>query len=234
MSEPVDCKAARELIGAVPTAPGPQAEAHLAGCPQCRGYRDEMLELERRLQRALELGPLLPSRGNTTRARVLPLQPRRTRRWNAGLGLAASLLIGVFCVVALWALRPTDTLAHELVLHVQAESRSWAAREPVTQAELARILRHAGVELDAARVSYARSCWFRGHYVPHLVLQTASGPVTVLLLGNEHVTAATPFDEDHLQGTLLPAPHGSLAVLARASTDLDAATREVSSALKWR
>jgi len=52
--------------------------------------------------------------------------------------------------------------------------------------------------------------------VPHLVVQTAAGPVTVMVLVHEPVRAATQFDENGYRGVIVPvAGHGSLAVLAR-------------------
>jgi hypothetical protein len=63
-------------------------------------------------------------------------------------------------------------------------------------------------------VSYASSCLFRGHRVPHLVVQTSMGPVTVMVLVHESVSKAVPFDEEGYRGVIVPVPgHGSLAVL---------------------
>jgi len=75
----------------------------------------------------------------------------------------------------------------------------------------------------AGMVSYASSCEFRGHQVPHLVLQTESGPVTVMVLVHEHVSKPVQFDEEGYRGVIVPVPgHGSLAVLTRGSaTDLE-------------
>ena len=68
----------------------------------------------------------------------------------------------------------------------------------------------------AGVVSYASSCGFRGHHVPHLVLQTESGPVTVMVLVHEHASGSTQFDEQGYRGVIVPVPgHGSLAVLTR-------------------
>ena len=65
-------------------------------------------------------------------------------------------------------------------------------------------------------VSYARSCLFRAHHVPHLVVQTEMGPVTVMVLAHESVSRPERFDEQGYHGVILPvAGHGSLAVLAR-------------------
>jgi hypothetical protein len=63
--------------------------------------------------------------------------------------------------------------------------------------------------------------------VPHLVIQTASGPVTVMVLLHEHVARSKRFDEQGYRGVIVPvAGHGSLAVLTRgASVDSAAVER---------
>ena len=52
--------------------------------------------------------------------------------------------------------------------------------------------------------------------MPHLVVQTRSGPVTVMVLVHEAVRKAMQFDEQGYRGTIVPVPgHGSIAVLIR-------------------
>jgi hypothetical protein len=54
--------------------------------------------------------------------------------------------------------------------------------------------------------------------VPHLVVQTAKGPVTVMVLVHESARQVTPFDSEGYRGTIVPVPgHGSIAVLMRDS-----------------
>jgi hypothetical protein len=78
---------------------------------------------------------------------------------------------------------------------------------------------------SAGLVSYANSCLFRGYLVPHLVVQSASGPVTVMVLVHESVPAPVRFDEQGYRGMILPMPgHGSVAVLVR---DQDADLKSV-------
>jgi hypothetical protein len=72
------------------------------------------------------------------------------------------------------------------------------------------------VKFDAALpVVYAMPCEFRGHVVPHLVVQTPNGPMTVMLLAHERVSKRTEFSEGGFHGVLLPAGNGSVAVLMR-------------------
>ena len=105
-------------------------------------------------------------------------QPPRWRQW----ALAASVVLASLAAVTLWLLRPSDTLASEVVAHVQGEPQSWLATHTVSAGAIDHALTGSGIglDVDSDKIVYAQSCWFRGHYVPHLVLQTAHGPATVL------------------------------------------------------
>jgi hypothetical protein len=89
---------------------------------------------------------------------------------------------------------------------------------PVPDSALSGVLDESHLRLadGAGIVSYANSCGFRGHQVPHLVIQTASGPVTVMVLVHESVAKPVQFAEQGYRGVIVPvAGHGSLAVLTR-------------------
>jgi hypothetical protein len=81
-------------------------------------------------------------------------------------------------------------------------------------------------------IVYASDCWFRGHFVPHLVVTTADGPVTVIILVNEKVSKPEPFNEDGFSGLLVPAPTGSVAVLSRTPMQLEKPASTVVNALQ--
>jgi hypothetical protein len=79
---------------------------------------------------------------------------------------------------------------------------------------------------------------FRGHTVPHLVVQTDTGPVTVMVLTHEALRSAMRFNEQGYRGVIVPVRgHGSLAVLERGpDTDIktvEAVAARVQSALDW-
>jgi Protein of unknown function (DUF3379) len=220
----VTCDEARLLIGADPGATTPALEEHLATCAACARFRDEMRALDADIRRALERPPdIVRSRSGGP--------PRAWRQW----ALAASVVLATFAVLALWLLRPSDTLAREVVAHVEAEPQSWLATQHVSAQGIAQSLRGAGVALDVTsdRIMYAQSCWFRGHYVPHLVIQTAHGPATVLILRHEQVRARRSFDEAGMTGLLIPAEHGSIAVLTRGAGDLDDIAGQVQHEVHW-
>jgi hypothetical protein len=150
------------------------------------------------------------------------------------VAIAASLAAALLVVFTLWLSRPTDSLASEIAAHVEHEPNSWNRTQPIPTAELEAVLRKSGVKmgLGLGPVVYASSCWFRGRFVPHLVVATPSGPVTVMVLKNEQVRKEQPFNEEGFSGLLVPAARGSVAILSRTPMELEQPARDVLRALQ--
>ena len=155
--------------------------------------------------------------------------------------MAAAVLMAVVVAGGLWLAVPRESLAADVVTHMYGEPQAWRRTdEPVPGAALRSVLRDSHLRLAAGAgvVSYAASCRFRGHQVPHLVIQTESGPVTVMVLVHEHAVQPVQFDEQGYRGVIVPvAGHGSLAVLMRgAGTDFGTIAeigRRVLDAIVW-
>jgi Protein of unknown function (DUF3379) len=230
---------ARLLIGADPHSVSPELADHLAGCPECAQFQHEMVALDGNIRRALEQGPVSPAQPGAAPATVTPItnapaapRPRRTRAWS-GWALAAS--VAVISVLAVWALRPNASLAHDVITHVEHESDSWSSNEQPPATEVNETLAQAGValDMDSDKVTYAHSCLFRGHVVPHLVVSTPQGPVTVIVLRYESVKHRMNFHEDGMSGVITPAPHGSIAVLMKGNENVDAVAQQVQQSVRW-
>jgi uncharacterized protein DUF3379 len=210
----VNCEHARELLHAEPARRTPELSAHLAACPECAALAARLAAFDTRLHRALSVPvPPAPAVGAVARAGV-----RRVPHWFA---LAASgLLVAVALGITL-SIYPREALASALVGHIAGEPDSWSAEVTVADGALGEVLRRSGVTLATGgpRVTYAQSCRFRGWLVPHLVVQTGSGPMTVIVLAHEHVSRATPIDEGGYRGVIVPAGRGAVAVLARGAGD---------------
>jgi len=219
MSGALDCRHVRLAVGADPGHLSPEVEAHVSGCAECRRFRDETLALDGRLRAALEL-PLPEFRRRAPPARRF--------------ALAASVVLALVVAGAAWLFRPPSALAGELSAHVEEEAGSWSAHDQMPAAAIAGVLDAAGVDFDARLpIVYAAPCPFRGRRIAHLVVQTAHGPLTVMLLPHVSVAKRERFSEDGLNGMLLPAGKGSVAVLARGTRvgaeDADALV----SAVRW-
>ncbi|MDP9066265.1 MAG: DUF3379 domain-containing protein [Pseudomonadota bacterium] len=209
-------------------------ENHQAACEECRAFTERLLRFEQRLTRALNID--LP-----TSAQLLPFETRsggraKPSRWFA---LAATVAVAFVVAGGIW-LAPRPSLAADVVAHMAGEPDAWNTHETVPAGKLASVLTRANMTLDpqAPSVSYASSCEFRGYVVPHLVVQSAHGPVTVMVLVHEPVSHTRQFDEQGYRGTIVPLPrHGSIAVLMRTSgstaADIDAVAAQVRNAIVW-
>lgn len=229
----------RLLIGAEPHAPpSPELSEHLASCAECSRFQSEMVALDANIRRALEGAPAGAATPPAA-ASVTPItgarKAKKEKPTNVWSGWALAASVAVVSVFVIWALRPSDTLAHDIVAHVEYESDSWTRKQAASPAAVTDTLAKAGVALDMSsdKVMYARTCLFRGHLVPHLVVSTARGPVTVLVLPDEKVAHRTNFHEDGMTGVIAPAPHGSIAVLALGSANVDAAAEQVQQSVRW-
>jgi hypothetical protein len=230
------CADARRLVDADPGATATAAlEEHLAGCEACRQWQGEMRALEGAIRRALDVDLGAAVAAPTATPAASPRAARVGARPLRPLAMAAGLLVALAAGAFLWIVRPAAALAAEVVAHAEGEPASWSAVAAVPDAEVDAILRRAGVTLDATArdVVYARSCEFRGREIPHLVVRTTSGPVTVLVLAGERVALRHRFSEEGYTGVLVPAQQGSIAVLAQGATEVDEAARLVTRALRW-
>ena len=222
----MNCLEFRRAAGAEPGLASAEILDHRAGCPACARFQDQMRALNVQLGRALAVDPA----ALTGHGRRSPTQ----RWWTRGYALAASVLLGVALAAGLWVAFPAPTLATEVLGHLRHEPYAWDSRSAVQPAEVAEVLGPDGVRLrEGSEVTYAWRCWHERHWVPHLVVQTAQGPVTVLLLAHREVAGPTPVADAEFTGVVLPAPRGSVAIAARAGADLDAVAQEVFSAVVW-
>ncbi|HEY2399960.1 MAG TPA: hypothetical protein VGI23_06365 [Steroidobacteraceae bacterium] len=164
------CDRARLLIGGDPQTVSVELDEHLQRCSDCPQFRERMLELDIRLQRAFAPGPANSLRlqplqlSDTIASSARPSQPSksavpplfRSRTWSMGIGLAATLLMGV----ALWLGQPPPSLAAEVIAHLENEPGSGSATKPVSAALLASVLEAGGSKLRAPlglAVVYARN-----------------------------------------------------------------------------
>jgi hypothetical protein len=219
MNAGTDCKHARLYIGAAPNELPAEVEGHVAGCADCRRFLDESRALDGRVRSALEV-PL-------ARFRAPPAPPRR-------FALAASVVLAVLVAGGVWLLRPPVVLANDVVEHITHEAGSWESRDLLPATEIAAVLREAGVQIDTSiPVVYAEACSFRGRLVPHFVVRTASGPVTVMLLPHEKVFMRKRFSESGLQGELLPVAGGSVALVTRGPGVPESLAAEITRGVRW-
>lgn len=227
----MDCLEFRRTAGAGPAHLDAEARAHVDSCAACAEFLAQVIAFDARILAALRVPvPDVPQAG--AGRRIGQVQWIDRRRWFA---LAASILGGVTIGSLLWVGSPRGSLARALVGHVQHEPGATTVTAPADPARLAEVLRRGGIRLrpGIGTVSYAESCTFRRRTVPHLVVQTDRGPVTVMVLRHESVAGPVRFDEQGYRGTIVPAGPGSIAVIGAGGADPGPVAEHVLAAIEW-
>lgn len=249
------CQEFRERLDSDPGADFPGRSAHASGCPECARYAAESAVFERRLAAALAVDvpdflidlPEEDGHAGGRADKVVSLDQRRrgrAARWRglpAWAGVAAALALAVTLALQFGSgPRGLDSsaLAAEVIAHMDHEPYSRVVTdEAVAGNELSRVLTPAVSRLDAGRVglvTYAQTCPINGRDVPHLVVQGADGPVTLLLMAGEKLDAPVPLEGDGFHGVILPVGEGSIAVVGEKGQSVDDVTENIRSAVDWQ
>ena len=238
----MNCLEFRRHVGAEPSSTVAAVAAHREECAACAGFQDEMQALDRVLGKAMRIDVVSGTRAVTAPAAAAvgrvpgPSRARpgtvRPRRW---LAMAASLVAGVLVATTLWLSYPGPTLAAEVIGHVASDPAALMAGQPLPEQAVTEVLQpsHVRLRADMGTVTFAMRCEFEGHVVPHLVVQTDRGPVTVLLLLHRSVGAATRIEEGGYSAVVLPAPRGSIAIVGRDVAGIDAIAQQVFDRVDW-
>jgi hypothetical protein len=219
------CHEAQTVLGAEPQSTQAEMLEHVQSCASCSEYRQEMLRMDDLIRKALTIPVETPSR-------TTPIRAPRFVGWQ----IAASLLASIAIAGSLWIASTQDSLAEQLVAHAEHEAFAIVRTDDrVDSHEVSAVLSQAGITLrDQAEVSFAESCVFGRHRVPHLVVQTDEGPVTVLILAHEEQRQSVQeIHEDGYDGVIVPAPRGVIAVLGK-NVPVKAAAQKVLSAVEYR
>ena len=72
-----------------------------------------------------------------------------------------------------------------------------------------------------------------GKKVPHLTVQGEQGPVMILLMPDEKVTAVTPVEGESVHGLIIPVGNGSIAVIGEREEALEPIRKNVVDSITW-
>lgn len=231
----MNCEQYRERISAEPAFEG--GTEHLAACPACQAYRDDMRALDKQIHRALLIDvpaiavPELPESGN-----IVAL--RRRRSFSLPTWIAAAAAAAVMAIVGMQTLGGISDreLAAEVLAHVDHDPAALRVTDvPVSDARLRSVV-PAGVGdfgSGASLVTYAQSCVVNGKTVPHLVIQGREGPVTIILMPEEKIGGAIDLEGDSVKGVLLPVGSGSIAIIGASDEPLEDIRQEVLNSVSW-
>lgn len=228
----LSCFEFRQLLGAEPQRRDAAVAEHKLACTSCAAFATEQLALDVKLLRALTVP--VPEALAPRIVFAATRRPRRRLLWAT----AALLVVGLGAGWLGWRAADTVSLPVAVVEHVQHEPDllMLPASLRVEPAHLQQVMNWGGARLtgDPGAVSYAGLCMFRGRLVAHLVVPTAQGPVTVMLLPQIHIQQAQAFDESGFQGVLVPLEQGAIAVISGRSAPPPDVARRFVAAVSWQ
>lgn len=234
----MNCEDYRQAIAAEPSYDG--GEAHLSACADCRAFRDAMRTLDGRIGRALAISVpelRLPDLPDIDSANVVPLAGRPRFTMPAWLAVAAMLMLAAFVGLRMVGSNVSyPSLTDEIVAHLDHEPYALRVTdEPVDARRLARVVpaNVAAMNHDAGLITYAQTCVIHGKRVPHLVIQGARGPVTILLLPDEAVESAVQIEGESINGIILPVGNGSVAIIGERDEELGKIQQNVLKSVTW-
>ncbi len=233
----MDCTLIRERIESDPARLDDATVAHLQHCTACSAYADRVHNAERLINQALRFD-VTALRRSATKTPVADSPWARHR--VAISGFAAALVLGVAVWFGMQADPNADAagLVAEVVGHWYEEPGSWVQTDvQVSAASLEQVV-SGQAEIDIAELgllSYAQSCFVRGEWVPHLVLQGEQGPVMLLLLPNEVVDEPLPLElpEEGLSGVIVPHGDGSIAIMGSDSEPMTPIRDRLGASVEW-
>jgi len=233
----MNCEEYRQAIAADPSFDG--GAGHLSECAACQAYRNDMLELERTISRALTLDVPelnLPELPDIDSSNVVAL-PKRRLSPPVWMAMAATVVLAAFVGFRMMgAGTEYDSLGEELLAHIDHEPYGLrVSDEAVSDAQLERVVPAQVARLDhsAVFITYAQSCVINGREVPHLVIQGERGPVTILLMPEEKVSGPQSVTGESVKGVILPVGNGSIAIFGEREEALERIERKVLDSVTW-
>lgn len=191
-----------------------------------------------KLAMMLDVPPLrMPELPDIETHNVVAIAPRHGLRKVGWFAVAATVVLAAF--VGFRVSGPGSsygTLEEQVLAHVDHEP--WALNvsdTPVSDERLVKAVpaNIATMNHDAGLITYAQSCIINGRTVPHLVLQGARGPITILLMPDEKIAGSKTLDGVNIQGVILSVGDGSIAIIGDREEQLDRVKQSVLDSVMW-
>jgi hypothetical protein len=206
--------ASDHLEGALPWRAALQLRIHLLLCGHCR----RLLRQMRAVSGALSLMGF----------GAIAERPRPARRWPE---LAVAALAGAAVVLTVWLLPSFTGLEQRVYAHaIDGHARPGPAL-PAAQVAAKLAVVHAWLDGQLPGVVFADHCDFSGMAIAHLMLQTSTGTVAVMLLPGH--APAQAFTRGGRVGRIEAFGPGTLALLGPDAGSVNEAEALIRAAVQW-
>ena len=207
----MNCLDFRRGVFANPLQLDAAAREHALACAACAEFLERQRELDTKLYDAIRI-PVTD--GLADRILVAHNLRRRGRQWL--WALAATVVLGA----GIAGLAPTlygHALGREAIAHVQEEPQSFSivARHAADLLPAALAAQRVKVAAAIGEVTYAQICPMKDFKARHLVVATEHGPVTMLLMPEDHGWRRRSVTAAHgMIAITIPVAKGSIAIVA--------------------
>ncbi len=216
----MNCLEIRRLLLADPMSQQASVGEHLSECEECARFAKHLNSFESGLSRASKVdAPEGLASRILLRQRLLAEQNRRKR---IGMATAATFLLGLVAVMGGFitnGMFGSDPASLEQVVlqHVNDELHHLQDHKNLSVQQLNSVLKRHGTELSALpgrTINYAGACPIRKNQGAHVIVDSATGPVTVLFMPGEFVKHRSKLNDKRFQGVIIPTRQGSMAIIA--------------------
>lgn len=230
----MNCLAVRRHLLADPGSQDSGLHEHVQQCEDCARFIRDLTSFETGLKQAskVEVPEGLASR--ILLRQRLGTQHQRRRR---GLAMAAGLVLGVAAVLTgiltggIGGIG-TPNLEQVVLQHVNDELHHLDDRYDLSIKQVNSMLHDHGSQLTALpgrKINYAGACQIRRTKGAHLVVDAASGPITVLFMPGEFVERRSQLQDRRFRGVIIPTRQGSMAIVGEDPQQIEQLERELSS-----
>ena len=236
----MNCETFREQISARPSASDAAMNEHAAACASCAAYAARARSMEAALGKALRIDTESLRTAYQAQAVAAPLRAGGRTVWMPALAGAAAGVVATLGILYFSGIagRSGENFSDAILrhwYHEQAYQR--VSDQRASEASLSAALAgRATVDFSGVGpVSYARYCYVAGEWVPHLVVQGEAGAYMVLLMPDTAIDSVQPLrlEAQALEGSLLPAGRGSIAVLGPDGRESLAVGNSFIAAVEW-
>ena len=241
MSQAKDTMNCDEYVKALTENPDFEDKSgHVQDCADCQAFSRDMLALNERIRAAMELPvpPLrMPDLPDLDTGNVVALSARR--RWSTPtwFAVAATVLLAAFLGIRFADPgSPQASLESQVLAHVDHEPMAlMPSSTPVDDARLQRVVPDnvARMNHESGLITFAETCPINGNPIPHLVLQGKTGPITILLMPDEKISATKTLDGENVHGVIVPVGDGSVAIIGTRGEPLDEVRKNIVNSVAW-
>ncbi|MGI9332628.1 MAG: DUF3379 family protein [Gammaproteobacteria bacterium] len=254
----MNCLEFQRALRIEPNARDARLLEHAASCAVCEASFRRARAFEAKLHGAVNIEPpenmvarvvlaqtIENGRATTDDADTRPVGRRaEDRRWwrRAWRGrwktIAASVaLIAITAGIATERSTRDSRLGGELIDMVERATYAMMAKGPVLAPEIEAALGPIGLGMNGElerKVRFAGQCRLRGRQAGHLVVEGSRAPISIFVMPGQRLSGRSDIENEHWSGVLIPAPGGSIAIIAAPGEPIEALEARLQDLVRWQ